>query len=111
MIMRPRRSTWVLMATFVLTLVTYFLVRPPPTVTYPYYPVPATNIPTEPRSRPTLDTTNTKPPRPSTAPTRTGPLSSTLAPTSTPTSAPTTKVPTPTPSSTQPVPTGSAQPT
>jgi hypothetical protein len=108
--MRPRRSTWVLMASFVLTLVIYLMVSPAPVVTNPNFPVPVTNSPAEPRSRPTLDTTSTEPARPSTTPTRTRPLSSTAAPTSTPTRAPT-KASTPTPSSTQPVTTGSAQAT
>ena len=107
MIMRPRRSTWVLMASFVLTLVIYLMVPPAPTVTNPYYPVPVTNSPAEPRSRPTHDTTSTEPARRSTTPTRTRPLSSTAAPTPTPTHAPTTAS-TPTPSVTQPMPTGSA---
>jgi len=31
--MRPRRSTWLLMALFALTLVTYLWLRPPPRVT------------------------------------------------------------------------------
>jgi hypothetical protein len=79
--MRPQRSTWVLMASFVLTLVIYLMVRPAPVVTYPYYPVPVTNSPAEPRSRPTLDMTSTEPSPASTTTAQPSPLASTVVPT------------------------------
>jgi hypothetical protein len=96
-IMRPRRSTGVLVALFVLLLVTCFIVRPAPAVTYPYYPATVTNSPTESRSRPTLHTTSTEPARPSTTAVRSSPLSSNGAPAPSPTVAPTTMAQTTTP--------------
>jgi hypothetical protein len=108
-IMRSRRSTWVLVALFVLVLVTYFIVRLAPAVTYPYYPATFTNNPTESRSRPTLHTMRTEPPHRSTTAVRPSPLSSNGVPAPSPTVAPTTKAQTATPGRSQRVPTGSVQ--
>src|SRR5450759_4934731 len=80
--MRPRRSTWVLMALFALTLVTYLWLRPPPRVaTIPSGGTPvidtrtSTPSPREPTKEPTA--------RPTT-------VSPTEAPTTSPTTHPTT---------------------
>lgn len=85
--MRPRRSTWVLMALFALTLVTYLWLRPPPRVT------------TSPSGgTPVIDTrTSTPSPRePTKEPTeRPTTVSPTEVPTKSPTTRPTTVAPTP----------------
>jgi len=108
--MRPRRSTWILMALFALTLVTYLWLRPPPRVTtFPSSGTPvidtrtSTPSPREPTKEPTARTTtvsHTEAPRttlPTTRPTTPTAAAGTPTTSGTPTTAPaTTPAPTPT---------------
>ena len=93
MTMLPRRSTWVLIAVFVLTLMTYLLVRPAAAVTLPVTQAPVTSNRTVPAPRATVSRTATAPPSTTTTttPTPTQPTHSTttFAPTASPTFAPT----------------------
>jgi hypothetical protein len=107
--MRPRRSTWVLMALFALTLVTYLWLRPPPRVTTAPSggtPVidtrtstPSLRAPTkDPTARPsTVSPTKARTAPPTTPPPTVTTTAGTPTPSGTPTTAPaTTPAPTPT---------------
>jgi hypothetical protein len=96
--LRPRRSTWVLMAVFALTLVTYFLVRPLPVVLAPVAtPVTGgTTITPAPRSSTTPQTAPTTEDTPTGGPTSAPNSAPTHGATTTPTSAPPTSSGTPT---------------
>ena len=96
--MRPRRSTWLLMAAFALTLVTYMWLRPPPVTITPSggTPVIGTRTSTPSLREPTKEPTKEPTTRPTT-------VSPTDAPTTSPTTHPTTTTTTtgsPTPSGT-----------
>jgi hypothetical protein len=111
MTMLPQRSTWVLMAVFALTLLTYLMVRPAAAAVIPATQTPVTSNRTEPVPRPTVRRTTTAPPAPTTTPTRPEPSTSTFAPTPSPTF---TQTPSPTfaPTTTDQVPpTETSQPT
>src|SRR5665647_2691440 len=105
--MRPRRSTWVLMALFALTLVIYLWLRPPPVTPTPSGGTPVigtrttTPAPREPTKEPTTQPTTESPTEaPSTSPTTPSPTGTTTAGTPTPSGTPTTSTataPTPTP--------------
>jgi len=105
--MRPRRSTWLLMALFALTLVTYLWLRPPPVTITPPGGTPVidtrtgTPSPREPTKEPTARPATVSPTEaPTTSPTTRPPTATTTvgtpAPTGTPTS-PTATTPAPTP--------------
>ena len=108
--MRPRRSTWVLMTLFALTLVTYLWLRPPPRVaTIPSGGAPvietrtSTPAPHEPTKEPTARPTTVSPNQvPTTTPPTTPPApATTTAGTPKPTGTPSTSMtttPAPTPS-------------
>jgi len=106
--MRPRRSTWVLMALFALTLVTYLWLRPPPRVTTsPSGGTPmidtrtSTSSPREPTKEPTARPTTVYPTEaPTSSPTTRATTATTRAGTPTPSGTPTTSIattPAPTP--------------
>jgi hypothetical protein len=107
--MRPRRSTWLVMALFALTLVTYLWLRPPPRVTTsPSGGTPvidtrtSTPSPREPTKEPTARPTTISPTEapttsPTTHPTSASTTARTPKPSGTPTTATaTTPAPTPT---------------
>ena len=105
--MRPRRSTWLLMAAFALTLVTYMWLRPPPVTITPSGANPvivtrtSTPAPREPTKEPTTRPTTVSPTEArTTSPTTRPPTATTTAGTPKPTGAPTTSTattPAPTP--------------
>ena len=99
--MRPRRSTWVLMTLFALTLVTYLWLRPPPRVaTIPSGGAPvietrtSTPAPHEPTKEPTARPTTVSPTEAPTAtsPTTRPPTATTTAGSPTPSGTPSTAV-------------------
>jgi|SRR5665647_2078253 len=97
--LRPRRSTWLLMALFALTLVTYLWLRPPPRVaTFTSGGTPVIDIgtstpsPREPTKEPTVRPTTVSPTEAptKTSPTTPSPTATTTAGTPTPSGTPTT---------------------
>lgn len=109
MTIRPQRSTWVLMGVFVLTLMTYLLVRPAAAATIAVTQTPVATTRTEPAPRQSVRRTTTAPPSPTTTPPETP--SSTFAPTPSWTLTPTPTLTDAPPTTDQATPTDGGQPT